>query len=259
VILNRGNVDRPLSLPNDGGYQHLERWVYAADAAVVAGNFARMPAGPAPWLVGTPMAVAHDQSALDPSGLVTFTSPKYSLTFLTRTNPPPPSVPGFAVNGGAAQRSMVTGLTVEFNTEVTLQPGALVLTDAAGVPVAGVTPQWVTALVNGRTVATVTFTGPAVQAGSLADGRYRLVVRADRVTNALGVPMAADQAIAFHRLYGDVTGDGTVNGADFNPFRLAFGAGAGSPNFRADFDVNGDGVINGADFNEFRLRFGLSV
>jgi hypothetical protein len=64
---------------------------------------------------------------------------------------------------------------------------------------------------------------------------------------------------ALHRLYGDVTGDGTVNGADFNPFRLAFGAGPGNPNYVAALDFDGDGFVIGADFNEFRRRFGLSI
>jgi hypothetical protein len=166
-----------------------------------------------------------------------------------------PQVVAVEVNGGAAQRSMVTRLTVTFDGIVVLPADAadaFRLTGPAGAVGLAVSISDVT---GGRTVATLTFAG----GGSLADGRYALTVLGAQVGDAAGNRPAKDEGFDFHRLYGDVTGDGTVNGADFNPFRLAFGAGTGHPNYRADFDVNGDGVINGADFNEFRTRFGLSL
>jgi hypothetical protein len=169
--------------------------------------------------------------------------------------PTVPAVTGTSVNNGAAQRSMVTSLTVTFNTQVTLGAGAFVVTPAAGGPAVPIA--FTSSIVGGVTVATITFTGAI--GGSIADGNWVLRTVASQVQNTSGGTMAADRTDAFHRLFGDVTGDRTVNGADFNPFRLAFGAGVGNPNYRADFDFNGDGVINGADFNEFRLRFGLSI
>jgi hypothetical protein len=200
---------------------------------------------------GTPdVIVAH--------GYDTVTTLNQKVGVLLNANTAAPTVPavtGTSVNNGAAQRSMVTSLTVTFNTQVTLGAGAFVVTPAAGgsaVPIA-----FTSSIVGGVTVATITFTGAI--GGSIADGNWVLRTVASQVQNTSGGTMAADRTDAFHRLFGDLTGDRTVNGADFNPFRLAFGAGVGNPNYRADCDFNGDGVINGADFNEFRLRFGLSI
>ena len=129
-----------------------------------------------------------------------------------------------------------------------------------------------TATVGGVTVATLTFTGaesdPAA-AGvnrSLSDGRFTLTVRGDQVQNSTGFldgdgngTAGGDRVVLFHRLFGDLTGEGTVNGADFNPFRVAFGSGPGNPNYLAAFDFDGDGFVIGSDFNQFRIRFGLSI
>jgi len=65
-----------------------------------------------------------------------------------------------------------------------------------------------------------------------------------------------DFSLDLHRLYGDVNGDGTVNGLDLAEFRTAFGASNGDANYRADLDFNGDGAVNGLDLAEFRSRFG---
>jgi hypothetical protein len=172
----------------------------------------------------------------------------------------PPRVQAVEVNGGAAQRSMVTGLTVAFDGLVTLPavPATAFRLERGDGTVVTLAVD-LSGSTSTQTVARLSFSGPGVVGGSLADGRYTLTILRDQVSDPDGNRMEEDRAEAFHRLYGDVTGDRTVNGADFNPFRLAFGAGTGHPNYRADFDVNGDGVINGADFNEFRTRFGLSI
>src|SRR5205085_4488374 len=70
---------------------------------------------------------------------------------------PPPRVQSVVVNGGAAQRSMVTSLTVTFSGVVTLGSGAFVLTADAGGAAVGLSPSVST--VNGQTVVTLTFTG----------------------------------------------------------------------------------------------------
>jgi hypothetical protein len=59
------------------------------------------------------------------------------------------------------------------------------------------------------------------------------------------------------RLFGDVSGDGVVNGLDFAAFRAAFGT-TSFPSV-SPFDFNGDGVIDNADFFQFRRRFGTTV
>jgi hypothetical protein len=86
VILNRGDARQNITLPNDGGFTHMERWIYRADASVVSSGFAPIPDGPAPWLQGTPMSVVHKQKALDPNRAITFAEPGYSLEFVTLTS-----------------------------------------------------------------------------------------------------------------------------------------------------------------------------
>ena len=74
-----------------------------------------------------------------------------------------------------------------------------------------------------------------------------------------GLSGGASAGFNFHRYFGDVNGDATVNGLDFGAFRAAFGTSAGSPAYLAYLDYNGDGAINGLDFGEFRPRFGLPL
>src|SRR5262249_56761925 len=87
------------------------------------------------------------------------------------------------------------------------------------------------------TVVTLTFTGGAVDGASLADGRYTLTVLAAQVGGANGAldgdgngtrgddfVMVGDPATnKLFRMFGDVNGDGAVNGADLAAFRTAFG------------------------------------
>jgi glucose/arabinose dehydrogenase len=188
---------------------------------------------------------------------------------VTVNNPNPPlGVAGVQVDDGTAQRSVVRSLAVTFTGVVNIAAGAFELArlGAGGGPVnLNVSTQ----VVGGSTVATLTFLNSLdpVHPASLADGNYRLTVRGALITDGTGRPIDADgdghtggdRVDVFHRLYSDLNGDRTVNGADYNPFRVAFGAGPGNPNYRADLDANGDGFINGADFNEFRTRFGLTL
>jgi hypothetical protein len=176
------------------------------------------------------------------------------------------------VNDGGAQRSRVTSLAVTFSTPVTFAstPGAaFALTRTSDG--AAVTFTATASIVGGVTVVTLSgFTGAATEFGSLADGRYTLTARAGQITG-YGRPLdgngdgtggedftfGATQGLL--RLYGDVTGDGKVNDADFALFRPAYGRAAGDPAYLAALDYNGDGVINGLDFGEFRTRFGSTL
>src|SRR5262249_48622533 len=105
-------------------------------------------------------------------------------------------VESVVIDDGSAQRSMVRSITVTFSTQVTLQDGAFQLVRDDGTVI---TPDVAVALVNGKTVATLTFSGPDVIGGSLADGRYTLTLRADRIANGLNQALDGD-------------GDGTAGG-----------------------------------------------
>jgi hypothetical protein len=127
------------------------------------------------------------------------------------------------------------------------------------------------ALNSASTLATVTFTGGAVDGDSLADGRYTLTARANQFAaeglDGNGDGTAGDDfvlastpyidslnpATGVFRLAGDATGNGKVEADDFLAFRLAFL----SSNPVYDFDNSG--TVDAADFLRFRLNFLLMV
>jgi hypothetical protein len=184
------------------------------------------------------------------------------------TRRPDINVTNVRVNDGAVQHSRVTSLTLTFSdpatfsitpgtafTLVRFSDGAIVQFNATAT------------LVNGVTVVTLdNFGGNATDFGSLADGRYLLTALANQISfsgepldgNADGTAGDNFAAVPF-RLFGDVNGDGTVNGFDLGFFRNAFGTQTGDPNYLSYFDLNGDGVINGFDLGQFRTRFGTML
>jgi hypothetical protein len=68
-----------------------------------------------------------------------------------------------------------------------------------------------------------------------------------------------DNLTALFRYYGDVNGDGVVNGLDFGFVRSAFGKAIGDPGYLSYLDYNADGAVNGLDFGQFRSRFGIPL
>jgi sugar lactone lactonase YvrE len=181
----------------------------------------------------------------------------------------PLQVSSAKVNGGAVQRSRVTDIAIAFTGLATLPANpadAFRLTrlnpdgSTADVTLA-VDPSASTAT---QTIARLTFTGGLTEFGSLADGRYRLTILAAQVSGN-GQPLDGDAngsaggdfVMNLFRLYGDVNGDGAVNGLDLTAFRNAFGTVSTDTNFMSFLDFNGDGTINGTDMTQFRSRFGV--
>jgi hypothetical protein len=173
----------------------------------------------------------------------------------------PAQVTSVAVNDGSAQRSMVNSLTVTFDGRVTLDPGAFVLSRQDGSPVE---LNVATSLVNGRTVAVLTFAGQDIVGGSLADGSYTLTVLADHVHDRWGRELDGDgngsaggnRVDGFSRLFGDSDGDGDVDWADRDRFRAAFHTSQGEAGYLWYFDFDGDGNVDGRDNGQFNRRFG---
>jgi hypothetical protein len=189
---------------------------------------------------------------------------------------PAPAVASVTINDGSAQRSRVTSLTVTFGSQVTfagLVADAFRLSRIGGGAVGGFTAT--AGVVNGVTVVTLSgFSGAETQFGSLADGRYALTVLASQVSaGGLGLDGNGDglggddyvlngtAANGLFRLYGDATGEGVVNAADFSQFRSALGAASPDPAYLlvSYFDIDGDGSVNAFDFGQFRNRFGVSL
>jgi N-acetylglucosamine-6-sulfatase len=175
----------------------------------------------------------------------------------------PAKVESVVVNDGSAQRSMVNSLTVTFDRVVTLDPGAFGLTSPGGRVVGlGVAAS----VLDGRTVAVLTFTGADIIGGSLADRNYTLTVRGDHVRDDEGRELdgdgdrngGGDRTAAFSRLFGDADGDGDVDGQDRDSFRAAYGTTATDPSYLWYFDFDGDGDVDGSDNGEFSRRFGRS-
>src|SRR5262249_56740512 len=82
-----------------------------------------------------------------------------------RFTPPPDTVEKVVINDGSAQRSMVQSVTITFSGPVTLSAGAFELESADGASLAGIL-QVSSSLVNGKTVAVLTFSGAGIVGGS---------------------------------------------------------------------------------------------
>jgi HYDIN/CFA65/VesB-like, Ig-like domain len=180
------------------------------------------------------------------------------VVHLNGTAPMPPQITTISVNSGAAQRSMVTSLTVTFDRIVTLPAQPASAFTVAG-PSGNVTIAASAATVGGVTVATITF--PGLVGGSLADGNYSLTVLGNQIS-AGGVALDGDgDAVpggnanySLFRFFGDSNGDRRVDIADFGVFSGTYNLSTGQTGFLSYFDFNADGHIDIADFGQFSLR-----
>jgi hypothetical protein len=173
----------------------------------------------------------------------------------------PTTVASVVLNDGSAQRSMIDSITVTFSGAAILDPGAIELRRQDG---SLVDARISISLVDGKTVAVLSFSGPEFIGGSLADGQYTLTVLADRVHDRWGRELDGDgdgsaggnRVDGFFRLFGDSDGDGDVDRLDRDAFRSAFKTNAGDAGYLWYFDFDGDGEVDGQDNGQFNRRFG---
>jgi hypothetical protein len=192
--------------------------------------------------------------------LVTANHDNNDVSVLLNLNTPKPiTVTNVLINDGSAQRSMVNSITIDFSGQVTIDPGAFQLSKQGGGPVNVL----VTAsLVNGKTVAVLTFAGNDINAGSLSDGNYTLTIQADHIHDTAGQALDGDsngspggnKVVTFFRLFGDGNGDGIVDQKDLAIFQTTFKKKAGDPGFLWYFDFDGNGVVDSLDKKQFDLR-----
>jgi hypothetical protein len=200
------------------------------------------------------------------------------------TNGKAETVSGVQVNDGSDQRSMLTSLTVTFTGPMSFAGGnanaaaAFVLTQLGG-GTAGLNAAVSTNALS-QTVVTLTFQpGSLVESNvpSLVDGKYQLTILGGSITgSANGLAFDGDHDgtaggdyvspadtagsgpghhLGLYRLYGDVTGDGTVDLADLSQFRSSFNTFAGSANYIAALDADGNHTIDLTDLAAFRNNF----
>jgi hypothetical protein len=105
-----------------------------------------------------------------------------------------PQVVSAAVTGGTADQPQVTGLTVTFSGVVTADAGAFELVGHTGGPVGVVVSS---SVVHGQSVFVLTFTGPGLSDGALADDACRLTVHRGGVHDSLGRGLDQDFALDF--------------------------------------------------------------
>ena len=221
---------------------------------------------------GEAMAATFDWSAtggtISSAGLLTagMTPGNYQVTAIVGSVigsaaytvwPAAPTSVSFQVNDGSAQRSMIKSLTLAFDKPVTLRTGAINLALRTG------TTSFATSIANpsadGRTYV-LAFSGTGIVAGSLMDGIFDLTVSASLVVDANGQTLSGgSRTYIFRRLFGDVTGNGTVDMADNRHMTIALGSTSGSNAYRWYLDYNGDGKIDMADNRQYIARMGRSV
>jgi ELWxxDGT repeat protein len=109
-----------------------------------------------------------------------------------------PKVSSVRLNEGDSSGAQVHSITIHFNGLVTLAPGAFELVQQGGGPVGLVVT---TSVVDGKTVAVLTFTGDLLIDGALPDGAYTLTVHGGLIHDgqglALGGAFAGDNAADF--------------------------------------------------------------
>lgn len=189
-----------------------------------------------------------------------------------------PELAGPVVIGdGTPGRSLIRQVVVDFDGDMIVDSGAFAIAQRTlvnGNPIfTSVTTQVdLTTLPNGKTRATLTFSGEFTRAGgALVDGYYQLTIDSSKVRDRVsGVSLDGDrngvaggdfalgsaEADNFFALFGDTNGDGLVGVDEFGEFRSAFGKLSADPGYNPLFDFNGDGAVGVSDFGQFRSRFG---
>ncbi|QEG40826.1 choice-of-anchor Q domain-containing protein [Roseimaritima ulvae] len=165
------------------------------------------------------------------------------------------------INGGDAQRSMVSEITVRFSEVVSVDANSFSVqnttTNTSFVPTVA------SQIVDGKTVTTLTFSGPEIIGGSLPDGNYTLNVIDTQVTDTSGNILDGDgdgragvsATDDFFRLFGDADGDRDVDRRDYWFLLQTYARGIGDTGFNSALDFDGDGEVDIHDFQSFQSNY----
>ena len=190
----------------------------------------------------------EDLSENDYAGI----SDKTTWDFATRDTTPP-TVVGWEIGNGTAQRSTIRGVRIEFSEDVS----ASLTTDRLDLQ----------NLTTGETVAaadmavsydpgtnTAEWTFPLLPDGKLSEGNYAGRVLAAGIADAPGNPMAEDYEFDFHVFSGDATGDRQVDDSDLLLVQQNYLKPPG-PGRDDSADVNCDGEVNIFDLRIVRQNY----
>lgn len=175
------------------------------------------------------------------------------------------------INGGDAQRSRVTEMTLVFNGEVDKSTelskfevknrGTMATVDLS-------TSTFVYNAMTGETTVTLLFSGAGTESGSLSDGNYELNI-AGTVEDVNGNVFDGDgngttgdgytfgdmAAHNFYRLFGDLDADRMISFIDFANLAGAYLTSTGDAAFEPAFDFDADGTIDFDDYAELVGRY----
>ena len=170
-----------------------------------------------------------------------------------------------SISQGEAQRSMLREIEVTLPGDVQIDANAFSIVNRDDNSISP-TVAFMTELVDGSTVATLTFSGDDINnSGSLPDGNYELTIDGDLITNAQGNAFDADEDGTpggqlvlgdeadddLYRFYGDVDGDRDVDVSDVGQFVATLFSTADSPNYNDTLDFDGDGDVDVSDVGPY--------
>jgi hypothetical protein len=166
------------------------------------------------------------------------------------------SIPtGSVTIGTGTARSRIEDITVTFSEVVTFtnnDPEAAFSLTRTGFGLVTLDADVTT--IGEQTIVTLSFLSNT-EFGSLVDGRYVLNVDHTRIQDLQANQLQPMAPTNFHRYFGDYTGDGQVDGADFGPFSSTHNLLSSQTGYLSDFDFNADNQVDGFDFSRFSERY----
>ncbi len=179
--------------------------------------------------------------------------------FVSANSVPISNIQSVTIDDGTAQRSRVRSITLTFNGTIVTAPSSafhLIRTEyglVVPVVVSAITP-----IAGGQTQITLTFDGPSLQAGSLADGHYTLSIDGSQIIDSNGRmadaagngTLGSTRNVSLLRFFGDTNGDGFVDANDYLAFRAAYLSGDAT-GLNSAYDYDGDGQFTSADLQAF--------
>ncbi len=198
----------------------------------------------------------------------------------------PPKVESIVLNNGQAQRSKLSTIAIHFDGPVHVAQDAISIQRFVGATNSAIDGQispinQTSSSVHGKTVVTLTFPSSADPstlapdiAGSLKDGRYRLLIDDVKVVslnsylnldgdrdNSAGGDYLFGNFVTdkFFRFFGDHDGDADVDQTDLTQFDVGLqSSGPISPELLM-FDGDGDGDIDLIDLGHFHKNFSRQI